>query len=118
MGASVTRDTVRIVYNTSTVMFCADIGLCVFITAIATIVLPNARCVAGEAGRIMVLIVLDSLVYSNSFHSYDVLEVSEFQHFRIINSEKLFDHLNHINEIENSWNQARRHRRKYYETTF
>lgn len=45
----------------------------------------------------------DSIIYTDSFRAYDVLYVSEFQHHRI----------NHINGIENFWNQAKRHLRSY-----
>ena len=55
----------------------------------------------------------DSIVYTDYFRSYNVLDVSEFKHFRI-NHSKLFAHKhNHINGIENFWNQAKRHLRKY-----
>ena len=40
----------------------------------------------------------------------------EFQHFRINHSEKFVDEndkKNHINGIENFWNQAKRHLRKF-----
>lgn len=55
----------------------------------------------------------DSIVFSDSFRSYDVLDVSEFKHFRINHSEKFVEQRNHINGIENFWNQAKRHMRKY-----
>lgn len=55
----------------------------------------------------------DSIVYTDSFRFYDVLDVSEFHHHRINHSE-LFAHAhNHINGIENFWNQAKRHLRGY-----
>ena len=55
----------------------------------------------------------DSIVYSDYYHSYDVLDVSEFKHFRINHSEKFAQEKNHINGIENFWNQAKRHLRKF-----
>ena len=55
----------------------------------------------------------DSIVYSDYYHSYDVLDVSEFKHFRINHSEKFAEEKNHINGIENFWNQAKRHLRKF-----
>jgi len=55
----------------------------------------------------------DSIVYSDSFRSYDVLDVSEFRHKRINHSEQFADRANHINGIENFWNQAKRHLRRY-----
>jgi len=45
----------------------------------------------------------DSIVYTDTFRSYNALDVSDFHHMRI----------NHINGIENFWNQAKRHIRKF-----
>jgi len=42
-----------------------------------------------------------------------VLDVSDFKHFRINHSELFADKKNHINGIENFWNQAKRHMRKF-----
>ena len=39
--------------------------------------------------------------------------MSEFKHFRINHSELFADKINHINGIENFWNQAKRHLRKF-----
>jgi transposase len=55
----------------------------------------------------------DSIVYTDSFKSYDALDVSEFQHVRINHSELFADQTNHINGIENFWNQAKRHLRSF-----
>ena len=55
----------------------------------------------------------DSIVYTDSYRSYDVLDVSEFSHFRINHSTHFAEKHNHINEIENFWNQAKRHLRKF-----
>ena len=41
----------------------------------------------------------DSIVYSDYYHSYDVLDVSEFKHFRINHTEKFAEEKNHINGI-------------------
>jgi transposase-like protein len=38
-----------------------------------------------------------------------VLDVSSFKHCRINHSELFTDQKNHINGIENFWNQAKRH---------
>ena len=44
-----------------------------------------------------------SIVYSDCWRGYNVLDVSEFKHFRI-NHFKLFaDKKDHINGIENFW---------------
>ena len=55
----------------------------------------------------------DSVVYTDCLGSYDVLDVSEFRHVRINHSERFAEHKNHINGIENFWNQAKRVLRKY-----
>ena len=55
----------------------------------------------------------DSIVYTDSLSSYNVLDVSEFKHYRINHSELFADSKNHINGIENFWNRAKRHMRKF-----
>ena len=55
----------------------------------------------------------DSVVYSDAYHSYDALNVSEFHHYQINHSDIFVDENNHINGIENFWNQAKRVLRKY-----
>lgn len=55
----------------------------------------------------------DSVVYTDSFTSYDVLDMSEFHHHRINNTELFAHERNHINGIENFWNQAKRRLRRY-----
>lgn len=55
----------------------------------------------------------DSIVYTDSYRSYDVLDVSEFHHYRINHKEKFASERNHINGIENFWNQAKRHLAAY-----
>jgi transposase len=55
----------------------------------------------------------DSIVYTDGFSSYDALDVSEFRHERVNHSEAFTDGRAHINGIENFWNQAKRHLRRY-----
>jgi transposase len=56
----------------------------------------------------------DSVVYTDAFSSYDVLDVSEFHHHRINHSYTFSTGKGrHINGIENFWNQAKRVLRKY-----
>lgn len=55
----------------------------------------------------------DSIVYTDCYKSYDVLDVSEFSQFRINHSTHFAERQNHINGIENFWNQAKRHLRKF-----
>jgi transposase len=58
-------------------------------------------------------IVPDSIVYSDSLPSYNALDVSGFRHLRINHSKLFADGKNHINGIENFWNQAKRQLRKF-----
>jgi len=55
----------------------------------------------------------DSIVYTDSLPSYNVLDVSDFHHYRINHTQLFADRENHINGIENFWNQAKRHLRKF-----
>ena len=55
----------------------------------------------------------DSIVYSDCWRGYNVLDVSEFKHYRINQSKLFANNHNHINGIENFWNQAKRHMRKF-----
>jgi len=48
-------------------------------------------------------IVPDSIVYSDSWKGYNVLDVSAFKHFQINHWELFADKQNHINGIENFW---------------
>lgn len=55
----------------------------------------------------------DSVVYTDYYRSYNVLDVSELHH-EWINHSKLFANgKNHINGIKNFWSQAKRVLRKY-----
>jgi len=55
----------------------------------------------------------DSIVYTDCWRSYNALDVSEFKHYRINHSRLFAKKQNHINGIENFWNQAKRHMRKF-----
>ena len=55
----------------------------------------------------------DSIVYTDCWRGYNALDISEFKHYRINHSELFADKHNHINGIENFWNQAKRHLRKF-----
>ena len=77
-----------------------------------TVMIPNAR--TSTPMPIMErMIQLDSIVYTDGFSSYDALDVSDFHHVRINHSEKFVDERNHIDGIENFWNQAKRHLRRF-----
>lgn len=55
----------------------------------------------------------DSIVYTDCYGSYNALDVSDFHHQRINHSALFATGKNHINGIENFWNQAKRVLRKY-----
>ena len=77
-----------------------------------TKVIPDTR--SATLMRIMERkIVPDSIVYTDSWHSYNVLDVSDFHHVRVNHSYLFAEGRNHINGIENFWNQAKRHLRKF-----
>lgn len=72
------------------------------------VMIPDAKSLT-LIGIIRQRIKPDSIVYTDSFGSYDILDVSEFHHHRINHSEVFAAERNHINGIENFWNQAKRH---------
>ena len=53
------------------------------------------------------------MVYSDSWKGYNKLDFSKFKHFRINHSKTFVNNKNHINGIENFWNQAKRHIRRF-----
>ncbi|MDP0216026.1 IS1595 family transposase [Glaesserella parasuis] len=77
-----------------------------------TVVVPNTQS-ATLLPIIREKVKPDSIVYTDFYRSYDVLDVSEFNHFRINHSTHFAEKQNHINGIENFWNQAKRHLRKF-----
>ena len=77
-----------------------------------TKVIPDAR--SDTLMNIMQhRIVPDSIVYTDAWRSYNALDVSDFRHYRINHSELFADRHNHINGIDNFWNQAKRHLRRF-----
>ena len=58
-------------------------------------------------------VIPDSIVYSDCWRGYNALDTSEFKHYRINHSVLFANKHNHINGIENFWNQAKRHLRKF-----
>jgi len=58
-------------------------------------------------------VIPDSIVYTDCWRGYNALDVSEFRHYRINHSKLFANKTNHINGIENFWNQAKRHMRKF-----
>ena len=77
-----------------------------------TVTIPNARS-ETLIPIIESKIRPDSIVYTDSFKAYDILDVSDFHHLRIKHSKLFAEDRNHINGIENFWNQAKRHLRRY-----
>ena len=55
----------------------------------------------------------ERVVYTDCYRSYNALDVSDFYHERINHSRLFGRGKNHINGIENFWNQAKRVLRKY-----
>jgi len=81
-----------------------------------TRMLPNARQ-ETLLSIIQSKIRLDSVVYTDAFGSYDILHVSGFRHRRVNHGKQFVARGGkHINGIENFWNQAKRHLRKYTST--
>jgi len=58
-------------------------------------------------------VVPDSIAYTDFYRSYNVLDTSEFKHHRINHGERFAAKKNHINGIENFWDQDKRHLRKF-----
>ena len=76
-------------------------------------IIPNAR----SRTRLPIIreqVPPDSIVYTDSFTAYDVLDVSAFHHRRV-NHSKIFVTKggHHINGMENFWNQAKRQLRRF-----
>ena len=74
--------------------------------------IPNVKGTTLKA-IIDIRIVPDSIVYSDTMSSYSVLDVARFKHYRINHSQLFADQKSHINGIENFWNQAKRHLRRF-----
>ena len=75
-------------------------------------VIPNVRT-ATRLPIIERMIRPDSIVYTDGFRSDDALDVSAFHHVRINHAERFGHERTHINGIENFWNQAKRHLRRF-----
>ena len=77
-----------------------------------TAIIPNAKT-ETLLPIIQGKVTPDSIVYTDYFRSYNALDVSAFHHRRINHSKLFARGKNHINGIENFWNQAKRHLRKF-----
>ena len=76
------------------------------------------KIIADASGQSLMAIIAhkvipDSIVYSDCWRIYNVLDVSEFKHYRINHSKLFADKQNHFNAIVNFWNQTKRHMRKF-----
>ena len=59
-------------------------------------------------------VLADSVVYTDTLPSYNILDVSGFRHRRVNHSKAFVNQRgHHINGIENFWNQSKRVLRKY-----
>ena len=77
-----------------------------------TAIIPNAKT-ETLLPIIKEKVTPDSIVYTDAFRGYNALDVSDFHHRRINHSNLFADGRNHINGIENFWNQAKRQMRKF-----
>ena len=77
-----------------------------------TAIVPNART-ETLLPIIEEKVTPDSIVYTDTFKAYNALDVTAFHHMRINHSRLFSDRQNHINGIENFWNQAKRHLRRF-----
>jgi len=77
-----------------------------------TAIIPNAKT-ETLLPIIAEKVMPDSIVYTDYFTSYNALDVSDFHHRRINHSKRFAKGKNHINGIENFWNQAKRQMRKF-----
>jgi transposase len=77
-----------------------------------TAIAPNARTEA-LLSIIEERFTPDSIVFTDTFKAYNALDVTEFHHMHINFSKIFADRGNHINGIENFWNQAKRHLRRF-----
>ena len=55
----------------------------------------------------------DSIIYTDCWTAYNAIDVGRFHHYRINHSIIFADKKNHINGIENFWNQAKRWLARY-----
>jgi transposase len=77
-----------------------------------TAIIPNAKT-ATLLPIIAEKVMPQSIVFTDTFKAYNALDVSDFHHRRINHSQLFAAGRNHINGIENFWNQAKRHMRKF-----
>ncbi len=59
-------------------------------------------------------VIPESIIYSDSFKSYDGLVLDGFKHYRINHDKRFVNKKNHINGIENFWGYAKTKLKRYY----
>lgn len=77
-----------------------------------TVIIPDART-ETLLPIIREQVEPDSIVYTDTFSACNALDINGFHHHRIDHSRKFAEQHNHINGIENFWNQAKRHLRRF-----
>jgi transposase len=53
------------------------------------------------------------ILFSDCWRGYNIFNISSFKHYRTYHSKLFTDKQNYINGIDNFWNQAKRHMRKF-----
>ena len=90
----------------------AAFGLLKRVGKVFTAIVPNART-ETLLPIIEERVTPDSTVYTDTFKAYNALDVTDFHHMRINHSKLFAEKRNYINGIENFWNQAKRHLRRF-----
>lgn len=78
----------------------------------------HAKIIPNASSKALIPIITskikpDSIIYSDGWKAYHAIDVTKFRHHRINHSELFAQGHNHINGIENFWNQAKRMLRRY-----
>ena len=77
-----------------------------------TKVIPDTKA-KTLMGIMQARIIPDSIVYTDTYRSYNVLVVSALKHYRINHSRRVVKKHTYMNGIENFWNQVKRAMRKF-----
>lgn len=77
-----------------------------------------AKIIPDASGKTLMPIITgkiqpDSIIYTDCWKACNAIDVTKFRHHRINHSALFADGRNHINGIENFWNQAKRMLRRY-----
>ena len=82
------------------------VGLLKCGSKVFTAIIPDT-CTRSLLPIIVEMVPPDSITYADAFKAYNALDLSDFRHSRINHSKLFADRHNHINGIENFWNQAK-----------